>query len=387
MHICLLTLADISSPGGGVHRHIRDLAFGLTASGKAEVHILFPSSTDEKRSIGGIFLHPLKVREARYATPSRLIAYLQLFKRLPPFLNKLNRLHHFDIVHCHHSSLYVSPPHDFAWVNTVHGTNVGEYKTIEAEWRHLQPHDLLWWLYYRGLTLRERGSISEATLNVAVSGVIKEELMRFYDASESSIRIVHNGVDVEALNNPRWKLEDPMPDEIKILSTSSPKLRKGVRYLLRGLAQIPDSTGVHLFLTGIYRRGDIAFAHELGLQDRVTFLGWVPHIEPYYHMADFVVVPSLYEPFPYFCLDALACGKPVIASRVGGLAEVVMDGVDGMLFSPRDSSALAEKIAFLAQNDGERRRMGERGRALVSSNFTIQKMIDGILEVYDSTIR
>jgi len=382
-----LTLADISSPGGGVHRHIRDLAFGLAASGKVEVHVLYPSSRDKEREVEGISLHPLKVKETRTATPSRLIAYLQIFHRLPSFFNELNRRYGFDLVHCHHNSLYVPHAGGVAWINTVHGLNVGEYKTIEAEWKHLQTRDLLWWLYYRVLTPRERAWIAGAALNIAVSRAIKEELIRSYGASSSSIRIVHNGVDVAALNDPRWgRFEDPRPDEIKVLATVSPKLRKGVHYLLRGLAEVPQSIRIHLFLAGTYRSDDLTAARKLGLMDRVTFLGWVPQIEPYYHLADFVVIPSLYEPFPYFCLDALACGKPVIAARVGGLPEIVIDGVVGLLYSPKDSVELAEKMTFLAHDEGERRRMGERGRALVLSRFTLRNMVDNVLKAYDHAL-
>lgn len=101
-----------------------------------------------------------------------------------------------------------------------------------------------------------------------------------------------------------------------------------------------------------------------------------------YASSDVIVVPSLYDNFPTVCLEALSAGKPVIGSNVGGIPEIVDDGVNGLLFKPGDHIMLAERIVFLTQNPLIREDMGRRGRAKALADFDTDKIIAEKVKFY-----
>jgi len=108
-------------------------------------------------------------------------------------------------------------------------------------------------------------------------------------------------------------------------------------------------------------------ASGLGIGERVCFLGAVDHekLPLYYNAADVCVVPSYYESFGLVALEAMACGTPVVASRVGGLTGTVKDGETGYLISWRCPEPFAERLELLLGNETLRRRFGESAREVV----------------------
>ena len=109
----------------------------------------------------------------------------------------------------------------------------------------------------------------------------------------------------------------------------------------------------------------------IGGDPRIRYIGYVSDVENVYHTADIVVVPSRWqEPLGLINLEAGACRKPVVATRVGGIPEVVEDGVNGYLVEPGDVDALATRVSELIADPSLRERMGEAGRARVEENFT-----------------
>jgi glycosyltransferase involved in cell wall biosynthesis len=98
-------------------------------------------------------------------------------------------------------------------------------------------------------------------------------------------------------------------------------------------------------------------------------------------------MPSFYETFGISVIEAMAFGLPVVATRAGGLPEVVEDGVTGILVPPGDSEALAEAQLRLLLDPDLRRRMGQAGRERVQSEFTVDRIVSQMLDVYHSVIR
>ena len=101
---------------------------------------------------------------------------------------------------------------------------------------------------------------------------------------------------------------------------------------------------------------------------------------------DLVVFPSLWEGLPYALLEAMAAGKTVIASRVGGMADVLQDGVNGILVPPRDPAALAEAMTKALENEPQRSKIGGYARETVTSRYRIEKMIDRLGAVYEGRL-
>jgi glycosyltransferase involved in cell wall biosynthesis len=85
-------------------------------------------------------------------------------------------------------------------------------------------------------------------------------------------------------------------------------------------------------------------------------------------------------------LDAMACGRPVVATRTGGIPEAIVDGRDGLLVAPQDAEALARAIVRLMRDDTLRQSLGEAGRQRVVGEFSVEKMIRGTLEAYGSSL-
>ena len=121
---------------------------------------------------------------------------------------------------------------------------------------------------------------------------------------------------------------------------------------------------------------------RLGLDDVVSFLGRVAPVAPVFERAEVVVVPSLGEGFGMVALEAMERGRPVIASAVGGLPEIVDDGVTGLLVPPGDADALGAAIRELAGDRARAAAMGAVGRARALEQFSQERCTDRIAELY-----
>jgi glycosyltransferase involved in cell wall biosynthesis len=123
-------------------------------------------------------------------------------------------------------------------------------------------------------------------------------------------------------------------------------------------------------------------AHELGIQKRTLFAGYQREISDYYDLFDAFLLPSRNEGTPVVAIESLAARTPVVATRVGGVPDVVRDGVDGFLTEVGDVDALAERLAELARDPGLRTRMGEAGREHVIPRYRISRLVDDIDALY-----
>jgi len=227
---------------------------------------------------------------------------------------------------------------------------------------------------------------SKATFNEAtkiVTAADKEYLMP-------------NGVDVERFNpnldgaQIRRRLGIEGCTIIFTLRHHEPKY--GLEYLIRAAPMVTKEKEDVIFVIG----GDGSLRHyhqqlavKLGVKEKIIFTGKIPQSEtPYYYvMSDIVVVPSLQEAFGLVVSEAMACGKPVIGTKVGGILDQIVDGHNGFLVQPRNSTEIAEKILFLIDNPKEARRMGINGTKIVEEKFNIDRRINKIIQLYEELIK
>ena len=127
-------------------------------------------------------------------------------------------------------------------------------------------------------------------------------------------------------------------------------------------------------------------AHKLGVVRHCFFLGYQEEISPYYSAFDAFVLPSANEGTPVVAIEALAAGRPVVATRVGGVPDVVRDGEDGFLVEAGDVETLAERLERLAADPELRRAMGERGRERVLPRYAVERLIDDVDLLYRSLL-
>jgi D-inositol-3-phosphate glycosyltransferase len=166
---------------------------------------------------------------------------------------------------------------------------------------------------------------------------------------------------------------------------------KGVGNLLRAVAHLDKEYSWRLILMGEGRaRPDLEkLVRELGIQARVIFCGYIPNHElpRYYSIADLAVFPSLAdETFGVAVCEAMACGRAVISTRVGGIPELVKDGESGILVEPRNWQDLAHSISQVLRDDQQRSRLGGSALERVRQHFTWEKVADRLRKTYEAAL-
>ncbi|HLE98288.1 MAG TPA: glycosyltransferase family 4 protein [Gaiellaceae bacterium] len=196
-----------------------------------------------------------------------------------------------------------------------------------------------------------------------------------------SVRTIHNGVPDQPLQpHPR-----PRPGPI-IGAIGRIERQKGYDVLIRALAEVEAGS---LFLVGDgSERGALEeLAQRVGVADRVMWAGWSKDAGSFLRSFDVFALPSRFEGFPLALLEALLARSAVVATDVGSVAEVVLDGETGLLVPPEDPAALARAIELLLADSDLRRRLGEQGRRLVLERFTAAHMTRAFESLYDELLR
>ncbi len=212
----------------------------------------------------------------------------------------------------------------------------------------------------------------------------------------SKVVTIYNGIPIQ-----EWK---PRPPEVVAaqkrelgLDNAAPIIgtvgrlaeQKGLPYFLRMAALLlPDFPAARFVIVGDgpLRNELVALARNLGLADRVVFTGFRTDVPDLMSVFDLFVLASVYEPFGLVLVQAMALEKPIVASRVGGIPEVVADGETGLLAPPRDPAALAEAAARLLRDEALARRMGQAGRERVLAQFTAEAMARKTMALYEELL-
>jgi glycosyltransferase involved in cell wall biosynthesis len=207
--------------------------------------------------------------------------------------------------------------------------------------------------------------------------------------SEKKISVIYNGVTFNSHAGASAPC-DPLPfslaeDARIVLAAGRLHEQKGYRYLLQAMARVQkEIPAVKLILAG---EGDDEnklknLAKVLDLTEHIVFAGVQTDIGTILNRAECVVLSSLWEGMPNVLLESMAAGKPVVATAVGGVPEIVVDGETGILVPPRDSGALANGIISLLRDSAHAAQMGRAGKARVEKAFTIAHTIQETDKLY-----
>ncbi|MCH8157650.1 MAG: glycosyltransferase family 4 protein [Nitrospinae bacterium] len=196
--------------------------------------------------------------------------------------------------------------------------------------------------------------------------------------SKDRITILPNGIDLELFDSidktaARKQLGLPV-DRPVLLTVGLLSARKGHKYLLAALPEILKKNGnleVVIVGEGEVRHDLESTIAKLNLQDRVTLAGFqkVETIPTWLNAADIFVLPSLLEGTPNTLLEAMACGLPIIATSVGGIAEVITHGENGLLIPPESSADLARSVISLLKDPAQCERLGKNARETLCSRY------------------
>jgi glycosyltransferase involved in cell wall biosynthesis len=240
-------------------------------------------------------------------------------------------------------------------------------------------HGFNWFREGRFFGLADRAVASLAHVHVAISQGLARYLAEIEGFDEKGFEIVHYGIAA------RDGVEPYTGAEPRLLCVGRLIPVKGHLVLLRALAQARARVpGLVLEVAG---QGPLepalkAYARELGLSDAVRFLGFVSPVQRAIEDAAIVVVPSLGEGFGMVALEAMERARPVIASAVGGLPEIVADGETGFVVPAGDAEALADAMVALAADLPRAAAMGEAGRKRAIESFTEERSTSGIETLY-----
>jgi D-inositol-3-phosphate glycosyltransferase len=239
----------------------------------------------------------------------------------------------------------------------------------------------------------ERQIAQSADRVICASQDEKEMLIRLYGVPADNIELVPCGVDLEEfrpLDKAEVRRRLGFPEEPIVLFVGRIEPLKGIDILVRAVAQVSEDIRFCLVVVG----GDASaeaektelrrLARKLGISRRVAFLDAVDHslLPLYYNAADVCVVPSYYESFGLVALEAMACGTPVVASRVGGLQGTVRDSETGFLVPWRCPEPFAERLELLLENEELRRNLGEGARA-AAEDYAWPRIAERVQAVYD----
>ncbi len=231
-------------------------------------------------------------------------------------------------------------------------------------------------------------TLGRARRVIAVSQHEAGHLRRLGVAGEK-ISVIPNGVELSEFESMGFPRRNRSPLTGLFVGRVYPA-QKGLETLIGAVALLPRPAQVHFRIVGEDWGGSsllLQLAERLGVADALTFVGRLDRraLLQEYANADFLVVPSYFEPFGIVILEGMAAELPVIASRVGGIPEVVADGDSGLLVEPGDPHALADAIVCLSQDEGLRKAMGRMGKQR-ARGFAWASIVQQVRRVYGQTL-
>lgn len=218
---------------------------------------------------------------------------------------------------------------------------------------------------------------AHARFVATISHYARSQLMFFSDPTDwDKLHIIHCGVMPEKYAVTGTEALPPRRDaEVRLLFVGRLAPVKGLRVLFQALAEVlPDVPDLHVVLVGDGPDRQRLEEAAKPLGDAVTFTGFLSQQEVAVALqsADFLVLPSFAEGVPVVLMEALASARPVIATQVAGVGELIEDGKTGFLVPPGDATRLAERIRALASDPELRARMGAAGPSVVQGDFDIR---------------
>lgn len=227
------------------------------------------------------------------------------------------------------------------------------------------------------------------------SRMVREEILRYYGTSGAAIQVIYTGVDLgrfrpargEAARRDFRQALGVGPADPVVLFAGSGFERKGLRFLLEAAGRMRGMRGLRVWVLG---KGNLprsrALADRLGIGDRVHFAGPVAEPEGWMAAADLFVLPTIYDPFSNACLEAMACGLPVITTAGNGIAELLEERHTGMVVpDPRDVEGLVQRITECL--DPARREERQAAARACAEAFPAEGHLKQMLVTYEDVLR
>jgi len=319
-------------------------------------------------SKGGVVRYDLRAR--RLADPAAFLRYIRLLRR-----------EKFDLVHAHgqDAGILAAAVRPFVRIPFVLTRHVLDEP--DTGWRE---------------GLRARWALAgarRADAVIAVSSASADHLSRSAAIPRRTIDIVPNGIDIARfdradLSRKRSEIRRRIgitPGERMVLVIAALRRGKGHEVLIEAWPDLDRQLrGVRVVFVGGGERQTELEARCRGLGAAVTFLGWRDDIAELLTASDILVLPSFSEAYPTVLMEAAAAGRPVVATRVGGVAEIVKHGRTGLLVAPGDAPGLAEAVSAILSSSRRARSFGRAARERARADFSLGRQVEQTLGVWSS---
>jgi len=221
----------------------------------------------------------------------------------------------------------------------------------------------------------------------------EQKLLLAYGLSPAKARRIHNGLNVgdhlaDTAGELDLKRELGIDKDVLIIGMVGRMVEeKGFKWLIAAASQLGKMKMRQKYCFVLVGDGPLRLELEemvrkSALQKDFFFLGFREDIPAILRNINILVIPSEFEPFGNVVLEGMFAGTAVIASKVGGIKEIISDGVDGIFIKPKDPDMIAQTIVKLVENEGLRNNISSRGKQKIVSYFNIQRVVDEIEEVY-----
>jgi phosphatidyl-myo-inositol alpha-mannosyltransferase len=375
MKIALVSPYDFSYPGG-VGKHVQSLEYYFTRMGH-EVMIIAPASSPVT-GYDGRFVAIGKPRPIPFSgSIARVTISMTLANKVRDVLDKEK----FDIVHLHEP---LAPTLCTTVLRLSHSCNIGTFHAAEARpsYRWAKP------FMVKGLFNKWFNKLDG---RIAVSKPAADFINKHF---KSTYQIIPNGIDLNYYSPEVPPLTQYLDGKINLLFLGRAEKRKGLEYLLKAYTLLkPDIPNCRLIVVSPITKSREKYekqVFEAGLEDVIFVNGRnVSDMEKprYYSTADIYCAPATgHESFGIVLLEAMATGKPVVASNISGYATVITNGQEGILVPPKQEVPLAQAIASLIKNPEIGRQMGNRGR-LKSQNYGWDQISVKVLDYYKKILK
>lgn len=227
----------------------------------------------------------------------------------------------------------------------------------------------------------------KATKIITLNSTIERELIE-EKITPSKICLVHNGVDLarfkEIEGKSRLREELGIPDKKTIIYTGRLSPEKGVDFLIRSFSKLDKKIGCQLLIIadGPERHDTVRLIDHYQLLRSVTLIDEVDDVASYLNAADLFVLPSRFEGLSNSFLEAMACGLPVISTRVGGSIDIIEDGINGLLVEVDNADQLTQAVERVFNDSLLAIRLGKNARKTVEVHYDLNKIADTYLELY-----
>ena len=228
---------------------------------------------------------------------------------------------------------------------------------------------------------------------ISVSEEARQYHIQISGSSREQVRTIYNGIDLSAFldldyaverNAVRTELGIPLEANV-LVTVAVLRPQKGIQFMIRALPEVLASSPHTYYLivgSGSHQNALLEEVDKAGAPERVIFAGMRKDVPRLLAASDVFVLPTLTEALPTVLAEAMAARLPVIASRVGGIPEMIADRQNGFLVEPEDLDGLSSACIRLLENPDERAAMGAAGWKIVNQKFSIQRQVEQLKELY-----